>query len=107
MKLSFTKMRQVLSILAKNPKVKEALANIGKSTGSIEPIEFIAVLEESKIDLQILEILSDKPADDLDTVEAVELFAVFFSVIKESWQKLAPLLPSSTSKVTVVAETTP
>ena len=106
MKLSYAKMRKVLAILAKNDQVKEALANIGKGDGNITPLGFIGVLEESEIDIQILEIISAKGADEIDTIEAVEAFTGFFMVIKESWQKLAPLLPSSTSPVVEKAKST-
>jgi hypothetical protein len=93
MRLTYVKLRRVLGLL-NNKGFKELL---GKN--SIDTLfelsfdEIIGILEQSKLDLEILKILTDKDdVEEISALEAIEVFSDFFTLIKQSWEKLLPLL---------------
>lgn len=95
MNLTYSKLRKVLSLFLKNPILRESIKELieGKEQ-ELDEIGFLDLLDKSQVDLEILEILTERKASDIPADEAIKVFADFFFSIKASWQKLKPLLSS-------------
>lgn len=96
--IPYTTTRKVLSTIVKNPKVKDALARVGKKGSEISPVEFLSILEEAETDIEVIETLTGKTIENVYTLEGVEAITNFFCTIKKSWLKLSPLLANSISQ---------
>ncbi|MCD4818652.1 MAG: hypothetical protein K8S23_08160 [Candidatus Cloacimonetes bacterium] len=100
MDLSYAKLRKVLSVFLKNKVLRTTLNELLKGKQKeIDELGFLDMLEESKADIEILEILTEKKPEDVSAVEAFETYALFFCSIKASWQKFKPLLDGLGLKV--------
>ncbi len=107
MNLTYAKLRKVLSIFLKNKKLREALKGMLNSNEvEITELEFLDLLEASKVDIEILEIITGKDADTLSAEDAIGVFADFFCSITSSWQKFKPLLSGLGLKVEASINTT-
>lgn len=93
--LTYSKLRKVLSILLQNKTLRESLVELlsGKEK-ELDELAFLDLLEDSKADLQILEILTEQKVEDIPAEEALGVFADFFCSIKSSWERFKPVLSS-------------
>jgi hypothetical protein len=100
MNLTYSKLRKVLSLFLKNPILRDGLQELisGKEQ-ELDELGFLDLLDKSQVDLELLEILTEKKASDILADDAIGVFADFFCSIKASWQKLKPLLSSLGLKV--------
>lgn len=93
MNLSYAKLRKVLSVFLKNTVLRNFLSEIiSEKELEINELGFLDLLEKSKADIEVLEILTEKPADQISPEEAFETFSIFFCSMKVIWKKLRPLL---------------
>lgn len=102
MKLSYAKLRKCLSVVLKNKVLREKLEGlIAGEEQELTEMSFLDALDESNVDGEILEILTDKKAEEVDAAEAIGVFCDFFTYIKTSWQRLKPMLSSIGLKLQV------
>lgn len=95
MVLTYSKLRKVLSILLQNKALRESLVELlsGREK-ELDELGFLDLLEDSKADLEILEILTEHKVEDIPAEEALGVFADFFCSIKNSWERFKPVLSS-------------
>lgn len=92
-KLSYIKLREILKSIIKTEKFTEGLNNLSKE-GTINIADMLRLFEELNADIIILNALADKPLDELEPDEGVEILAAFFTAIKSSASKLSSLAES-------------
>ena len=107
MNLTYAKLRKVLSLFLKNPILRDGLQELisGKEQ-ELDELGFLDLLDESQVDVELLEILTEKKASEISAEDAIGVFADFFCSIKGSWQKLKPLLSGLGLKVEAELTTT-
>jgi hypothetical protein len=93
MNLTYAKLRKVLSLFLKNPILRDGIQELisGKEK-ELDELGFLDLLDKSQVDVELLEILTEKKTGEISAEEAIGVFADFFCSIKASWQKLKPLL---------------
>jgi hypothetical protein len=93
MKIKYNQLREIISLVFKNSKIKALLNE--RSVGTLFELDFydmVAVLAESEVDINILQILTGKNPEELDALEAIEVISDFFTFISENYQRLIPLV---------------
>jgi len=100
MNLTYAKLRKVLSLFLKNPILRDCIKELieGKEQ-ELDELGFLDLLDKSQVDMELLEILTEKEVSDIPAEDAIGVFADFFCSIKASWQKLKPLLSGLGLKV--------
>jgi hypothetical protein len=87
MKLSYIKLRKVLTIFLKSKELRAIFDKLfSNGEISISEMEFVDMLAESSIDLEVLAVLSETEVENLSAEQAMELFSDFFISIKSSWK---------------------
>jgi hypothetical protein len=100
MNLTYSKLRKVLSLFLKNPILRDGIKELieGKEQ-ELDELGFLDLLDKSQVDVELLEILTEKKVSDIPAEDAIGVFADFFYSIKGSWSRLKPLLSSLGLKV--------
>ena len=95
MELSYYKLRKILSFVLKNEVLRKTLEDMlsGKEV-KITEMGLLDLLESANLDIQIIEILTEKKADKLTAEEGLEVLAGFFTNIAGSYQSFQKLLSS-------------
>lgn len=87
-KLTYSQLRQILSLVLTNGKLKVKLEDFlsGKLT-KVNEIELLELIQSSEADKDLIRILSHDEPDDMDATEALEYIAAFFVFIRASREK--------------------
>ena len=106
MDLSYAKLRKVLSVFLKNPVLRKGLEDLlsGKQK-QFDELGFLDLFDESQADIEILQILTNRSADEVSAEDATGVFADFFCSIKLSWEKFKPLLKALGLRVETSVQT--
>lgn len=95
LKLTYSQLRDILGLVITNQTTRVTLGDLlsGKQFACSE-LELLDLIYSSKIDLELLQILTGEDASQLDAFAAVEVIAAFFAYMRASWPKCKPWLGS-------------
>ncbi len=97
MNLTYTKLRKVIGVIVKNPKLKAAVSKLNGKMTELSFGDMLELVYDSNADMEILNILTDGEAESLCADAAFEAFRDFFTSMSGSLEKLKGLLPGSES----------
>lgn len=106
MDMSYATFRKVLATLLRNEGLRKRLNELmAGNQVELTEIGFLDLMEESKVDLDILRILAGREPDEIAPEQAAEVFTAFFSAVRGSWRKLRPLLDALGCRLETAPET--
>jgi hypothetical protein len=93
MKIKYNQLREIISLVFKNSKIKALLQEKGVTTlFELDFKDMIVVLADSEVDIDMLQILTGKNAENIDALEAIEEISDFINFIMVNYPRLIPLV---------------
>lgn len=97
--LTYSQLRQILSITLTNEHVRHTLADVFMGTAELTELSLIETIIDSGADLELIRIISGQDPENMDATEAMGWILAFFEYIRASLPKLKPWLESIKSVV--------
>ncbi len=92
--LTYSQLRQVLSITLSNEHIRHTLADVFTGTTELTELALIETILDSGADLELIRIVSGQNPENMDATEAMGWILAFFEYIRVSLPKLKPWLES-------------
>jgi hypothetical protein len=92
--LTYSQLRQILSITLSNQHIRLKLADVFMGKTELTELALIETIVNSGADLELVRILSGQDPESMDATEAMGWILAFFGYIRASWPKLKPWLGS-------------
>lgn len=106
--LTYNQLRQILALTMSNSKLKASIGDFlsGKLTDMTE-VDLIDMIYQSEVDKEVIGILANRNADEMDAIEAMEYISDFFGYIRANKAKFNGWLASLGLNLTANEASTP
>lgn len=93
--LSYSQLRQILSLTISNQTLKAKLEDFlsGKVT-KVSEVEILQLISDSEVDKELIRIISNHDPDKMDALEALEYISTFFVYIRANSERFKGWLGS-------------
>jgi len=94
-KLSYSQLRQILSLTISNTTLKAKLEDFlsGKVT-KVSEVELLELISQSEVDKELIRIISGREPEAMDAIEALEYISAFFVYIRANSERFKGWLGS-------------